>query len=94
MEVLSTDPNMPGFLANPENVEGGKRSVLVPKGKSLFTRQDSRYLPRHRRGWARNASSPGEQQRPSRMSHKNGGIKSAAVAGYHKMMLRKLTSTI
>ncbi|HHY6385525.1 TPA: pesticin C-terminus-like muramidase [Salmonella enterica] len=40
LEVLSTDPNMPGFLANPENVEGGKRSVLVPKGKTLFTRQD------------------------------------------------------
>lgn len=40
LEVLSTDPNMPGFLANPEKVEGDKRSVLVPKGKSLFIRQD------------------------------------------------------
>ncbi len=29
---------------------------------------------------ARSASSPGERQRPSRMSHTNGGIKSAAVA--------------
>ena len=94
LEVLSTDSRMPGFLANPACVKGEKKSVLAPKGKSLFTRQDSRYLPRHRRGWARNASSPGEQQRPSRMSHKNGGIRSAAVAGYHKMMLRKLTSTI
>ncbi|HCI6122091.1 hypothetical protein [Klebsiella quasipneumoniae] len=45
MEVLSTDPNMPGFLANPENVEGGKRYVLVPKGKSLFTRQDAAGQP-------------------------------------------------
>lgn len=40
LEVLSTDPNMPGFLANPEGVKGNKRSVLVPKGKALFIRQD------------------------------------------------------
>ncbi|WP_240494336.1 hypothetical protein [Pantoea sp. 1.19] len=41
LEVLSTDPNMPGFLSNPEKVKGDKRSVLVPKGKTLFTRQDT-----------------------------------------------------
>lgn len=45
LEVLSTDPNMPGFLANPENVEGGKRSILVPKGKALFTLQDAAGQP-------------------------------------------------
>jgi len=39
LEVLSTDPNMPEFLANPECVKGDKRSVLIPKGKSLFIRQ-------------------------------------------------------
>ncbi|EPC5231982.1 pesticin C-terminus-like muramidase [Klebsiella quasipneumoniae] len=40
LEVLSTDPNMPGFLANPEKVKGDKRSVLAAKGSALFTRQD------------------------------------------------------
>ena len=45
LEVLSTDPNMPGFLANPEKVKGDKRSVLAPKGKALFTRQDATGQP-------------------------------------------------
>ncbi|HDT5145229.1 TPA: hypothetical protein QHS21_001260 [Klebsiella michiganensis] len=45
LEVLSTDPNMPGFLANPEKVKGDKRSVLAAKGNALFTRQDVRGLP-------------------------------------------------
>lgn len=45
LEVLSTDPNMPGFLANPEGVKGDKRSVLVSKGKALFTRQDAAGQP-------------------------------------------------
>lgn len=40
IEVLSTDPNMPAFLSNPENVEGEKRSVRAAKGKMLYTRQD------------------------------------------------------
>ncbi|MFK5143379.1 hypothetical protein ACI4A9_28160, partial [Klebsiella pneumoniae] len=40
LEVLSTDSNMPGFLANPEKVQGDKRSVLAAKGSALFTRQD------------------------------------------------------
>ncbi|MFM3050186.1 hypothetical protein AB8Q38_07810 [Klebsiella quasipneumoniae] len=40
LEVLSTDTNMPGFLANPEKVKGDKRSVLAAKGSALFTRQD------------------------------------------------------
>jgi len=30
---------MPEFLVNPESVKGDKRSVLIPKGKSLFIRQ-------------------------------------------------------
>ncbi|WP_243428349.1 EF-hand domain-containing protein [Leclercia adecarboxylata] len=41
LEVLSTDTRMPGFLANPEGVEGDKRSVLAPKEKNLFIRQDT-----------------------------------------------------
>lgn len=45
LEVLSTDLNMPGFLANPECVKGDKRSVLIPKGKSLFIRQDDAGQP-------------------------------------------------
>lgn len=45
LEVLSTDPNMPRFLANPECVKGDKRSVLIPKGKSLFIRQDDAGQP-------------------------------------------------
>ncbi|WP_042293172.1 pesticin C-terminus-like muramidase [Citrobacter sedlakii] len=45
LEVLSTDPNMPGFLANPECVKGEKRSVLASKGKTLFTRQDDAEQP-------------------------------------------------
>ena len=45
LEVLSTDPNMPGFLANPERVKGDKKSVLVPNGKSLFIRQDEEGQP-------------------------------------------------
>ncbi|WP_243428348.1 hypothetical protein [Leclercia adecarboxylata] len=51
LEVLSTDTRMPGFLANPEGVEGDKRSVLAPKGKICLSgriTQDNRYLPRHR----------------------------------------------
>ncbi|WP_281075697.1 pesticin C-terminus-like muramidase [Klebsiella quasivariicola] len=45
LEVLSTDSRMPGFLANPACVKGEKRSVLAPKGKSLFTRQDTAGQP-------------------------------------------------
>ncbi|WP_226858894.1 hypothetical protein [Enterobacter cloacae complex sp. P30BA] len=45
LEVLSTDPNMPVFLANPECVKGDKRSVLAPKGPALFTRQDATGQP-------------------------------------------------
>ncbi|WP_122533717.1 hypothetical protein, partial [Klebsiella variicola] len=45
LEVLSTDSRMPGFLANPACVKGEKRSVLAPKGKSLFTRQDAAGQP-------------------------------------------------
>lgn len=45
LEVLSTDSRMPGFLANPECVKGEKRSVLAPKGKVLFTRQDAAGQP-------------------------------------------------
>ncbi|MCT9846358.1 hypothetical protein N7563_20050 [Leclercia adecarboxylata ATCC 23216 = NBRC 102595] len=41
LEVLSADSRMPGFLANPECVKGDKKSVLAPKGKALFTRQDA-----------------------------------------------------
>ncbi|EKM0378399.1 hypothetical protein PTT41_004132 [Cronobacter turicensis] len=41
LEVLSTDSRMPVFLANPERVEGEKRWLLVPKGKTLYVRQDS-----------------------------------------------------
>ena len=39
LEVLSTDPKMPAFLGNPEDVKGEKRTVLAPKGKILYTRQ-------------------------------------------------------
>ncbi|MEA4717695.1 hypothetical protein VBQ97_27530 [Klebsiella pneumoniae] len=45
LEVLSTDSRMPGFLANPACVKGEKKSVLAPKGKSLFTRQDAAGQP-------------------------------------------------
>ena len=45
LEVLSTDRNMPGFLANPEKVEGDKRSILAAKGKALFIRQDTTGQP-------------------------------------------------
>ncbi|MEI9818097.1 hypothetical protein [Enterobacter hormaechei] len=45
LEVLSTDTRMPGFLANPEGVTGDKKSVLVPKGKNLFIRQDAAGQP-------------------------------------------------
>lgn len=45
LEVLSTDSRMPGFLANPACVKGEKRSVLAPKGKVLFTRQDAAGQP-------------------------------------------------
>ncbi|ELD3314784.1 glycoside hydrolase family protein [Enterobacter hormaechei] len=45
LEVLSTDTRMPGFLANLEGVRGEKRSVLVPKGKNLFIRQDAAGQP-------------------------------------------------
>lgn len=45
LEVLSTDPNMPGFLANPEKVKGDKRSILAAKGSALFTRQDTTGQP-------------------------------------------------
>lgn len=45
LEVLSTDSRMPGFLANPECVKGEKRSVLAPKGKTLFTRQNDAEQP-------------------------------------------------
>ncbi len=61
LEVLSTDSRMPGFLANPACVKGEKVSAGA-KGKSCLPDRmprDSRYLPRHRRGWARSASSPG-----------------------------------
>lgn len=39
LEVLSADPKMPTFLSNPEGVKGEKRTVLAPKGKTLYTRQ-------------------------------------------------------
>lgn len=45
LEVLSTDLNMPGFLANPEKVKGDKRSILAAKGKALYTRQDATGQP-------------------------------------------------
>lgn len=45
LEVLSTDPNMPGFLSNPEKVNGDKRSVLAAKGNALFIRQDTTGQP-------------------------------------------------
>ncbi len=45
LEVLSKDPNMPGFLANPAGVKGGKRFVLARKGAPLFTRQDEAGQP-------------------------------------------------
>src|SRR5690606_6066809 len=45
LEVLSTDPNMPEFLANPECVKGDKRSVLAPKEKTLFIRQNATDQP-------------------------------------------------
>ncbi|EOI5729514.1 hypothetical protein ACMS09_002987 [Cronobacter malonaticus] len=41
LEVLSTDSRMPAFLTNPEGVDGEKRWLLVPKGKTLYVRQDS-----------------------------------------------------
>lgn len=62
LEVLSTDSNMPGFLANPEKVQGDKRSVLAAKeapclpGRML---RDSPCLQRHQRDWAHSAVSPG-----------------------------------
>lgn len=45
LEVLSTDPNMPGFLANPEGVKGDKRSILAPKGKALFIKTNATGQP-------------------------------------------------
>lgn len=44
IEVLSTDPNMPKFLSNPEGVKGEKRIVRALKGKMLYTRQE---MPEH-----------------------------------------------
>ncbi|HEE9789252.1 TPA: hypothetical protein R8F93_003317 [Enterobacter soli] len=41
LEVLSTDPAMPAFLSNPEDVKGEKRSVQAAKGKVLYTRQEA-----------------------------------------------------
>ncbi|EPR9139525.1 glycoside hydrolase family 19 protein [Cronobacter sakazakii] len=41
LEVLSTDSRMPAFLINPEGVDGEKRWLLVPNGKTLYVRQDS-----------------------------------------------------
>ncbi|EKS6646108.1 hypothetical protein QCD58_005061 [Enterobacter hormaechei] len=38
IEVLSTDPNMPGFLSNPGHVTRGERYIIAEKGKALSIR--------------------------------------------------------
>ncbi|MCH9290826.1 hypothetical protein MMQ07_00120, partial [Klebsiella quasipneumoniae] len=42
LEVLSTDPNMPGFLANPEKVKGDKRPVLFTNKHNKMNPDDKR----------------------------------------------------
>ena len=42
LEVLSTDPNMPGFLANPEKVKGDKRPVLFTNKHNEMNPDDKR----------------------------------------------------